>query len=50
VGGLKWANGDAKAPDMSATLLKVAPGAMTNQPYTPSAAPKAKAKKADAKK
>ena len=52
VGGLKWANGDAKAPDMSPNLLKVAPGAMTNQPYTPTPAPKAKApaKKAEAKK
>ena len=52
VGGLKWANGDAKAPDMSPNLLKVAPGAMTNQPFTASPAPKAKApaKKADAKK
>ena len=52
VGALKWANGDAKAADMSANLLQVAPGAMTNQPYTPTPAPKAKApaKKADAKK
>ncbi len=52
IGGLKWANGDAKAPDMSPNLLKVAPGAMTNQPYTATPAPKAKApaKKAEAKK
>jgi len=48
VGGLKWAMGDAKAADMTPNLLKVAPGAMTNQPFTPSPAPKAK--KADAKK
>lgn len=52
VGGLKWANGDAKAPDLSPNLLKVAPGAMTNQPYTPTPPPKAKApaKKAPEKK
>lgn len=55
-GGLKFALGDAKAPDMSPNLLKVAPGAMTNQPFTGTAAPKAatpkkaEAKKADAKK
>jgi hypothetical protein len=37
---------------MSPNLLQVAPGAMTNQPYTPTPAPKAKApaKKPDAKK
>ncbi|MEI6461987.1 MAG: ThuA domain-containing protein [Verrucomicrobiota bacterium] len=52
VGGVKWALGDAKAADLSPNLLKVAPGAMTNQPYTATPAPKAKApaKKADAKK
>ena len=50
VGGLSWANGDAKAPDMSPNLLKVAPGAMTNQPYTAPAPAKAATKKADAKK
>jgi len=42
VGALRWANGDAPAADMSPNLLKVAPGAMTNQPYVPSPAPKAK--------
>jgi type 1 glutamine amidotransferase len=50
VGGLSWANGDAKAPDMSPNLLKVAPGAMTNQPYSAPAPAKAVPKKADAKK
>ena len=52
VGGVKWALGDAKAADLSPNLLKVAPGAMTNQPYTATPAPKAKApaKKAEAKK
>jgi hypothetical protein len=50
VGGLSWANGDAKAPDMSPNLLKVAPGAMTNQPYTAPAPAKTAPKKADAKK
>jgi type 1 glutamine amidotransferase len=51
-GALKWANGDAKAPDMSPNLLKVAPGALTNQPYTPTPPPKPKApaKPADAEK
>jgi len=42
VGALRWANGDAPAADMSPNLLKVAPGAMTNQAYVPSPAPKAK--------
>jgi type 1 glutamine amidotransferase len=50
VGGLSWANGDAKAPDMSPNLLKVAPGAMTNQPYTAPAPAKAAPKKPAAKK
>jgi hypothetical protein len=35
---------------MSPNLLKVAPGAMTNQPYTAPAPAKAAPKKADAKK
>jgi len=47
VGGLSWANGDAQAPDLSPNLMKVAPGCMTNQPYTPTPAPKAAAPKKD---
>lgn len=53
VGGLKWALGDAKASNLAPNLLEVAPGAMTNQPYTPTPPPKPaapkKAKKAEAK-
>ena len=52
IGGIKFALGDAKAPDMSANLFKVAPDCLTNQPFTATPAPKAKApsKKVDAKK
>lgn len=50
VGGVKWALGDAKAPNMAPNLLEVAPGAMTNQPYTPTPPPKPAAPKKDKEK
>ena len=50
VSGVKWALGDAKAANLAPNLLEMAPGAMTNQPYTPSAPAKAAPKKAEAKK
>ncbi len=40
-GGLKWALGDAPATNMSPNLQQVAPRAMINQPFTPTAPAKA---------